>query len=73
MKGFAAYISLDVLKDFPLKEGSLCKYLENSTATHEQYQILALFSSICKESNLLLDLFVNYDSDPVQGNVFQRY
>ncbi len=47
--------------------------METSGASQELYWVLQVFSQICKDSTLLLDLYVNYDCDVDQENVFQRY
>lgn len=50
---------------------SLLPRMEGS-ATQELYWILAIFTTICKDGHVLLDLFVNYDCDPELENVYQR-
>lgn len=47
--------------------------LETTGATQELYWMLTIFTQISKDANLLLDLFVNYDCDFDQENLFQRY
>jgi hypothetical protein len=46
--------------------------LETSGATQELFWMLSIFTSICKDPLMLLDLFVNYDCDVEQDNIYQR-